>query len=114
MSLIDTALLGAGRLTRARKRWGDAARLVSTRWEVFLAAEPGTRAFAFASYTAALNAEETAAAEMANLMSSHAAKGDRNGTSTSPTGAHNPNTPGPVARPSGADGARGASHRPSS
>jgi hypothetical protein len=73
MSVIDTGLLGAGRLARARRRWRDAAGLVSARWKVFLAAEPETRAFAFASYTAALDAEEIAAAEMASLMSSHAA-----------------------------------------
>lgn len=39
MPLIDAALLGARRSAGARKRWRDAARLVSTRWEVFLAAE---------------------------------------------------------------------------
>ena len=72
MSLIDAALLGAGRPARARKRWLDAERLVSTRWEVFVAAEPEARAFAFASYLAALDAEETAAAEMASLASGHA------------------------------------------
>jgi hypothetical protein len=73
MSVIDAALLGAGRLARARKQWRDAARVVSARWEVFLAAEPETRAFAFASYTAALDAEEAAAAAMATLVSSRAA-----------------------------------------
>jgi hypothetical protein len=73
MSVIDAALLGANRLTRARKRWRDAACLVSTRWEAFVDAEPEARAFAFASYTAALDAEETAAAEMASLVSSRVA-----------------------------------------
>ncbi len=73
MPLIDAALLGAGRFARARKRWRDAARLVSTRWDAFLAAEPETRAFAFASYTAALDAEEEAAADMAALVSNQAA-----------------------------------------
>jgi hypothetical protein len=72
MSLIDNALLAAGRPARARKRWLDAERLVSTRWELFVAAEPGARPFAFASYLAALDAEETAAAEIASLVSGHA------------------------------------------
>ena len=39
MSVIDAALLGANRLTRARKRWRDAACLVSTRWEAFVDAD---------------------------------------------------------------------------
>ena len=65
-------LAGRGR-ARALDTWRDAARLVSTRWEVFLEAEPETRAWAFASYVAALDAEEAAAAEMAGLLSSKAA-----------------------------------------
>ena len=47
--------------------WREAASLVSTRWQVFLEAEPESRAWAFASYVAALDAEEAAAAEMAAL-----------------------------------------------
>lgn len=70
MLLIGTPRLGASREARARARWREAARLVSTRWEVFLAAEPERRALAFASYTAALDAEESAAAAMASLASS--------------------------------------------
>jgi hypothetical protein len=73
MSLIYASQLGASRLTRARERWREAARLVSVRWEEFLAAEPETRAFAFASYTAAVDAEETAVAAMASLVSRPAA-----------------------------------------
>lgn len=69
MSLIYTSPLGASRLVRARKQWRDAAALVSTRWGVFLAAEPEARAFAFASYVAALDAEESAAAAIASLVS---------------------------------------------
>jgi hypothetical protein len=39
-----------------RTRWRDAANVAAARWEVFLHAE--VRGFAFASYVAALNAEE--------------------------------------------------------
>jgi hypothetical protein len=59
---------GASRQARARARWREAARLVSTRWEVFLAAEPERRGFAFASYVAALDDEERAAAAMAGRL----------------------------------------------
>jgi hypothetical protein len=41
--------------------WRDAEQLVSTRWDVFLKAEPEAHRFAFASYVAALDAEEAAA-----------------------------------------------------
>jgi hypothetical protein len=68
MSLICASPLGASRLACARNRWDHAARLVSTRWQMFLAAEPEARAFA--SYVAALDAEETAAAGMSSLVSS--------------------------------------------
>jgi hypothetical protein len=75
MSLIGrrTSLLGASPLALASERWRDAARVVWTRWDVFLGAEPQMRAFAFESYTAALDAEETAAAAMARLLPSNAA-----------------------------------------
>ena len=45
---------------QALEVWRDAEQLVSTRWEVFLTAEPDARRFAFASYLAALDAEEAA------------------------------------------------------
>jgi hypothetical protein len=51
----------------------EAANLVATRWRTFLHAEPESRTFAFASYVAALDAEEAAAAEVAALVSSAAA-----------------------------------------
>jgi hypothetical protein len=63
---------GRGR-ARALEMWREAASLVATRWQNFLDAEPESRAFAFASYVAALDAEEAAAAEMAALVSSLAA-----------------------------------------
>ena len=53
--------------------WRDAAELVSSRWRTYLDAEPSHRAFAFASYLSALDAEETAAAEMGALVSQAAA-----------------------------------------
>ena len=59
--------------SRALERWREAASLVATRWQNFLDAEPESRAFSFASYVAALDAEEPAAAEMAALPSSVAA-----------------------------------------
>jgi hypothetical protein len=64
-------LAGRGR-ARALDAWRDAARLVSTRWEVFLEADREVRPCAFASYVAALDGEEAAAAEMAGLLSSTA------------------------------------------
>jgi hypothetical protein len=47
--------------------WREAASLVASRWEVVLAAEPETRAWAFAAYVAALDAEEAAAADLAAM-----------------------------------------------
>jgi hypothetical protein len=52
---------------QALEIWRDAEELVCTRWETFLNAEPGARRFAFASYVAALDVEEVAAAELASL-----------------------------------------------
>jgi hypothetical protein len=63
---------GRGRV-RALESWREAASLVATRWRNFLDAEPESRAFAFASYVAALDAEEAAAAELAAFPSSLAA-----------------------------------------
>jgi hypothetical protein len=51
----------------ALETWRAAARLVSERWERFLGAEPEMRIFAFASYIAALDSEEAAAADLAQL-----------------------------------------------
>ena len=69
-----TTPLFAGR-SRARPldAWREAASLVATRWQNFLDAEPESRTFAFASYFAALDAEEAAAAELAAPSSSVAA-----------------------------------------
>ena len=53
--------------------WREAAELVSSRWRTYLDAERESRAFAFASYRSALDAEEAAAADMAALLSPVAA-----------------------------------------
>ena len=58
---------------QAHAAWRDAASLVTARWQTFLDAEPETRAWAFASYMASLDAEEAAAADMAALSSRLAA-----------------------------------------
>ena len=47
--------------------WRAAAYVVSTRWDRFLHAEPEMRVFAFASYVAALDSEEAAAADLAAI-----------------------------------------------
>ncbi len=57
----------------ALEAWRSAAELVSARWQTFLSAEAEGRTFAFASYIAALDAEEAAAADLAALSMSLAA-----------------------------------------
>ena len=52
----------------ALELWRYTEQLVSTRWDAFLEAEPEARPFAFASYVAALDAEEAAANELASLV----------------------------------------------
>jgi hypothetical protein len=53
--------------------WRESAELVASRWRTYLDAEPLGRAFAFASYVSALDAEEAAAAHMAALAARAAA-----------------------------------------
>ena len=53
--------------------WRAAARRVATSWQVFLESDPENRAWAFASYVAALDAEEAAASDLGALSSSLAA-----------------------------------------
>jgi hypothetical protein len=55
------------RRAQALEAWRDAEELVSTRWATFLSAAPEARRFAFASYVAALDAEEAAATDLASL-----------------------------------------------
>jgi hypothetical protein len=55
---------------RARDSWRDSAALVGLRWQAFLEADsPASRSRAFASYAAALDAEQAAASELALLSS---------------------------------------------
>jgi hypothetical protein len=51
---------------QALEAWRDAEQLVATRWRSFLEAGPEARRFAFASYVAALDAEEAAATLLAS------------------------------------------------
>jgi len=51
----------------ALETWRAAAHIVSARWDRFVHAEPEMRVFAFASYIAALDSEEAAAADLAAL-----------------------------------------------
>ena len=51
----------------ALEAWRAAAHVVSVRWERFLHAAPEMRVFAFASYVAALDCEEAAAADLAAI-----------------------------------------------
>lgn len=68
-----TPLLAGRSRARALDTWREAASLVATRWQSFLDAEPESRGFSFASYIAALDAEEAAASDMAALAPSVAA-----------------------------------------
>ena len=65
--MFVTQLRQASAQVRALDVWREAADLVWRRWNVYLAAEDEARTFAFASYIAALDAEEAAAAEVAAL-----------------------------------------------
>jgi D-serine deaminase-like pyridoxal phosphate-dependent protein len=68
-----TQVLATRSRAQAHDAWRDAANLVSTRWRLFVEADSGGRRWAFASYVAALDAEEAAAAEMASLAEPMAA-----------------------------------------
>jgi hypothetical protein len=57
----------------AIETWRAAASRVATSWQVFLESEAECRAWAFASYVAALDAEEAAASDLSALSSSLAA-----------------------------------------
>jgi hypothetical protein len=58
----------ARRFGMAQVRWRAAARIVALRWEDFLRSDVDSRVFAFASYLAALDTEEAAAAQMSRLL----------------------------------------------
>lgn len=69
----STALFADNRRAEAQARWRLTASVVATRWRVYLEAEPTGRTWAFASYVAALDAEEAAAADLAARSSRVAA-----------------------------------------
>jgi hypothetical protein len=56
-----------GPRARALEAWRNAEQIAAQRWEAFLEAVPETRRWAFASYLAALDAEEAAANDLASL-----------------------------------------------
>jgi hypothetical protein len=58
----------ARRFGMAQMRWRAAARIVALRWEDVLRSDADSRALAFASYLAALDTEEAAAAQMSRLL----------------------------------------------
>ena len=62
-----TPLFPARGQARALEAWQEAEDLVKARWRAFLEADAQTRSGTFASYVAALDAEEAAAADMATL-----------------------------------------------
>ena len=67
LTIREIPLLGERGRARAVEEWREAARLVWTRWEVFLDAEHESRGSAFASYVAALDAEQAAAVAITRL-----------------------------------------------
>ena len=62
-----TPLFASYSRAQALDTWRETAELVATHWHAFLEADDASRAQAFASYVAALDAEEAAAAELAAL-----------------------------------------------
>jgi hypothetical protein len=73
LSAPSSAVFAEVERARALDTWREAASVVSIRWQVFLEAEPQSRAWAYASYAAALDAEEAAAADLAGLSTRLAA-----------------------------------------
>jgi hypothetical protein len=65
-----TPLFAARSRVQALETWREAASLVRFRWRVFLNADGASRRWAFASYVAALDADESAASEVAALTPS--------------------------------------------
>jgi hypothetical protein len=67
-SVSNFGMYRARRFGMARVRWRAAARIVELRWADVLRSDVDSRAFDFASYLAALDTEEAAAAEMSRLL----------------------------------------------
>jgi hypothetical protein len=70
LSTHHTPLFAPHSHAQALENWREAEELVAARWHLFLKADGASRRRAFASYVAALDAEEAAASEMASLASS--------------------------------------------
>ena len=68
-----TPLFAGRSRDQALEAWRESADLVGIRWHGFLEAESESRPWAFALYVAALDAEESAAAELAALALADAA-----------------------------------------
>ena len=64
----DFGIYRARRFGMARVRWRAAARIVALRWEDVPRSDVDSRVFPFASYLAALDTEEAAAAQMFRLL----------------------------------------------
>jgi hypothetical protein len=54
---------------RALNAWREAEKVLRARWDLFLVADSASRRHAFAAYAAALDAEEAAAADLADACS---------------------------------------------
>ena len=67
-SVSNFGIYRARRFGMAQVRWRAAARIVALRWEDVLRSDVDSRVFAFASYLAALDTEEAAAAQMARML----------------------------------------------
>ena len=68
-SITNLSLYRRAQLASAKAKWRETATIVSMRWDAFLQAEAQAREFSLKSYFAALDAEETAAAELERLAS---------------------------------------------
>jgi hypothetical protein len=64
---LNTTLLAPRSSVQALDRWREAAVYVETRWRAVREAEPDSRAWAYASFFAALDAEKASAADLAAL-----------------------------------------------
>jgi hypothetical protein len=67
LEMFATSPLRTRASREAAQVWRATAELVSVRWRAFLDADAESRRLAFASYVAALDAEEAAAADLACL-----------------------------------------------
>jgi hypothetical protein len=67
-SASNFGIYRARRFGMAQMRWRAAARIVAVRWQDFLRFDVDSRVFAFASYLAAVETEEAAAAQMCRLL----------------------------------------------